>query len=84
MTTKRNTQWSNAPALNARQTAILEADARIVEYTTEYMQDAPAVSVTLAEGFNYEGRGSFIQWGWKDLAHSLKHIEAGERYADCE
>lgn len=83
MITKYNEDMSDAKPLNARQMTILDADPRVESYTTEYHENARGdvgrcICVNLNEGFNYEGRGSIIQYGWRDVAHSLKYIEAGD------
>ena len=85
MKSKYNERVSDGKPFNARQMAILDADPRVKEYNIEYHETLRGdvgrlINVELIEGFNYEGRQSFIQYTWRDVAHSLKHIKVGDAH----
>jgi hypothetical protein len=61
--------------LNERQSALLDANPKIASYYTEPDEDGKQmVCIELAAGFNYEGRESFIAYGWREAVQQIKHI----------
>jgi hypothetical protein len=61
----------------AKVSEIINADKRISSHSVGEIEDK-SVSVDLAEGFNYEGRESFIAHGLRELKQMIKDIEPNE------
>jgi hypothetical protein len=76
-----NMQYDAKP-FNDRQRAILDSDNRIRSYWTEaHDLGGRVLWISLAPGFNYEGRHNVVANTWRDVVHNLKAVEAGEPFA---
>jgi hypothetical protein len=89
MISKHNTELTNAAPLPAAWQIKLDSDPRVASYFTEADETARIVNgrwrtisarlicIELADGYNYEGRGSIIACDLRDLKDMMSRVEIG-------